>query len=35
MIACIAPSDEYNEENLSTLTYASKAAYICNSPVKN
>ena len=35
MIACIVPSDEYGEENASTLTYASKAAYICNKPVKN
>ncbi len=35
MIACIAPSDLYVEENISTLTYASKAAYICNNPIKN
>ena len=28
MIACLAPCDEYFEENMSTLTYASKAAVI-------
>lgn len=26
MIACLHPSDRYLEENISTLTYASKAA---------
>ena len=35
MIACLHPSDRYFEENQSTLTYASKAAQIANTPVKN
>ena len=35
MLACIAPSDDFFEENISTLTYATKAAYIANSPIKN
>jgi kinesin family protein 4/21/27 len=35
MIACLSPSDSYVEENLSTLTYATKASYISNEPVKN
>lgn len=35
MIACLHPSDKYYEENLSTLTYASKAAQIANMPVRN
>lgn len=35
MIACLSPSDAYVEENLSTLTYATKASYISNEPVKN
>jgi hypothetical protein len=35
MIACLSPSDCYVEENLSTLTYATKASYISNEPVKN
>ena len=35
MIACISPSDEFFDENISTLTYATKAAYIANKPIKN
>lgn len=35
MIACLSPSDAYSEENLSTLTYATKASFISNEPVKN
>ena len=35
MIACLAPIDEYVEENLSTLNYASRAAYISNVPTIN
>lgn len=35
MIACIAPVDDYFEENISTLVYASKAGNISNEPVKN
>lgn len=35
MIACLHPSDKYYEENLSTLTYASKASQINNTPVRN
>ena len=30
MIACLSPSDEFLEENLSTLSCASKASYISN-----
>lgn len=35
MIACLSPSDMFVEENLSTLTYATKASYISNEPTKN
>lgn len=35
MIACLAPSDSYYEENLSTLAYANKAIGISNEPIKN
>eukprot|EP00347_Sterkiella_histriomuscorum_P021623 403333334 len=35
MIACLSPSDNYIEENISTLNYATKASYISNEPVKN
>ncbi len=35
MIACLAPSDCFFEENISTLTYASRAAYVTNEPVRN
>ena len=35
MIACLFPSDNFLEENISTLTYASKASYIANKPIKN
>ena len=35
MIACLHPSDKFFDENISTLTYASKAAQISNTPVRN
>jgi kinesin family protein 4/21/27 len=35
MIACLNPCDQHMDENLSTLTYASKASYISNKPVRN
>jgi kinesin family protein 4/21/27 len=35
MVACLTPADAYWEENVSTLTYATKAASIANKPVKN
>lgn len=35
MISCLAPSDKFIEENLSTLGYSVKTAYIANQPVKN
>ena len=35
MIACIAPSDRFYEENLSTLNYATRASNIANAPTKN
>lgn len=35
MIACLSPSDNYIDENISTLNYATKASYISNEPVKN
>lgn len=35
MVACLSPSDNYAEENLSTLNYATKASYIQNQPNQN
>ena len=35
MLACITPLDEYIEENLSTLKYASRASHISNVPTIN
>ena len=35
MIACLSPNDSFLDENLSTLTYATKASYITNQPVIN
>ena len=35
MIACLSPSDQYLEENISTLNYATKASFISNEPIKN
>jgi hypothetical protein len=35
MLACINPHDGFFEENVSTLTYATKTAYITNRPVRN
>jgi hypothetical protein len=34
-IACVASSDEYHEENASTLAYATLAQRITNKPVVN
>ena len=35
MLACLNPCDAQMDENLSTLSYASKASFISNKPVKN
>ena len=35
MVACLNPCDMHIEENLSTLTYASRASFISNKPIKN
>ncbi|CAK0884506.1 unnamed protein product [Prorocentrum cordatum] len=35
MVACLSPSDKHYEENLSTLSYASQAASIKNTPTVN
>ena len=35
MIACVCPADNYSDENISTLTYATKASYIANDPKRN
>jgi hypothetical protein len=35
MISCLTPSDLYFDENVSTLNYSVKAAYISNKPIKN
>jgi len=35
MIACLNPCDLHMDENISTLTYASKASYISNKPIRN
>lgn len=35
MIACVTPSDNFYEENVSTLNYATRASYIANAPKKN
>ena len=35
MIACITPLDDYVDENLSTLNYASRTSQISNIPVIN
>lgn len=35
MIACICPNDLFFDENISTLTYATKASYITNQPTVN
>eukprot|EP01028_Stygiella_incarcerata_P002560 TRINITY_DN1480_c0_g2_i6.p2 TRINITY_DN1480_c0_g2~~TRINITY_DN1480_c0_g2_i6.p2 ORF type:complete len:642 (+),score=181.58 TRINITY_DN1480_c0_g2_i6:16-1941(+) len=35
MIACVAPSDAYYEENLNTLQYAARAKSIHNVPIVN
>ena len=35
MISALSPSDNFIEENITTLNYASKAAYISNMPIKN
>ena len=35
MISCLSPNDKFVDENISTLTYSTKAAYIANQPVRN
>ena len=35
MLACLNPCDAQMDENLSTLSYASKASSISNKPIKN
>jgi len=35
MIACLTPNDNFLDENISTLTYATKASYITNCPILN
>ena len=35
MLACLNPCDAQMDENLSTLSYASKASFISNKPVRN
>jgi len=35
MIACVCPNDAFIEENLSTLTYVTKASFITNNPTLN
>ena len=35
MIACLPPSDHFIDENITTLTYATKAMYISNDPKRN
>ena len=35
MIACLAPSNQFIDENISTLNYATKASFIQNIPAKN
>jgi len=35
MISALSPSDTFLEENISTLNYSTKAAYIANKPIKN
>jgi hypothetical protein len=35
MLACLNPCDAYFEENLNTLAYAGRAAFIANKPIKN
>lgn len=35
MIACLPPSDNFIDENIITLTYATKASYISNDPKWN
>ena len=35
MLACLNPNDAFLDENMSTLTYATKASYITNEPTVN
>ena len=35
MISALNPSDKSIEENISTLNYSTKAAYISNQPIRN
>ena len=35
MIACLNPCDAHIDENISTLSYAARASYISNKPIRN
>ena len=35
MISTLSPSDKFVEENISTLNYSTKAAFISNTPARN
>ena len=35
MVACLAPSDLYSEENMNTLSYATMASHIVVKPMVN
>jgi len=35
MISCLSPNDKFIEENLNTLNYSIKTAYIANQPIRN
>lgn len=35
MIACITPLDDFVDENITTLNYASRASHISNAPTIN
>ena len=35
MVACLTPLNDYLDENISTLSYASKASHISNIPIIN
>lgn len=35
MIACLNPCDAQIDENISTLSYAARASYISNKPIRN
>jgi hypothetical protein len=35
MIACLNPCDAQIDENISTLSYAARASFISNKPIRN